>query len=446
MLPWVLNRMSLTRGLVIGGALLLLSGALVLAARWAAERLTEPLADVLLAARRASEGELSLTVPSGPWQETHALAEALNCLTARLNQTIAKLEGRVSERTFELQQRTEYLEAANLVSQVTNTSLEPDKLMQEVADTIQSRFGLYYVGLFLLDETQGRAILQAGTGAAGKAMRQRGHAIEVDKGMIGWSISHNCARVALQAETDQVRLLTPELPETRSEAAIPLRSRGRVIGALSVQSSQPNAFDSSALSILQTMADTVAVAIDNAHLFSENAQTLASLQGAYQELSRTAWNDFLAASPDLAYRCDAQGVARLAFQEHAPVAAEAQAVSLPIQIRGQTLGTLQAAKPDGSPWTEADQEMLTALVGQLSIALDSARLYQETQRRAERERLAGEITAKLRASNDPQEILRTAVAELRQALRVNPAQISIQPIASPTEPTRPAAPRGELTR
>ena len=115
---------------------------------------------------------------------------------------------------------------------------------------IRERFGLYYVGLFELDPGGEWAILRAGTGEAGSAMLARGHRIRVAEGMIGWSVEHGQSRVALAADEDAVRLATAELPETRSEAALPLRSRGRVRGALTVQHRQPGAFDPDTLAVL----------------------------------------------------------------------------------------------------------------------------------------------------------------------------------------------------
>ena len=89
----------------------------------------------------------------------------------------------------------------------------------------------------LVDENREFAVLRAGTGEAGKSMLARQHAIRIGEGMIGWAVANARPRVAQEAGDDAVRLATKELPETRSEAAIPLQARGQVIGAISVQSS-----------------------------------------------------------------------------------------------------------------------------------------------------------------------------------------------------------------
>jgi len=97
---------------------------------------------------------------------------------------------------------------------------------------------------------------------------------------------------------------------------------------------------------------------------------------------------------------------------------------IPIKIREQVAGVLRLRKPQNAPgWSRAEIDLMQSLSDQLSVALESARLYEETRKRAERERLTGEITARVRSSDDPQIILQTAVRELRRALQASRAQV-----------------------
>ena len=223
-------------------------------------------------------------------------------MTVQLRGMIDGLEQNVRDRTADLERRSSYLEASAEVSRAASSILDPQELIGSSVNLIRERFGLYYVGLFLVDMAGEYAVLQAGTGAAGRAMLARNHRILVGTGMIGWSVEHAEARIALQAETDAVRVVNPELPETRSEAALPLRSRGRVLGALSVQSTSPDAFDEDTITVLQTMADQVAVALDNARLFSESEAALDEARRAYGELSTRAWHELGRSRSDLGYR------------------------------------------------------------------------------------------------------------------------------------------------
>jgi GAF domain-containing protein len=318
--------------------------------------------------------------------------------------------------------------------------LEADQLMRQVVDLIRERFGLYYVGLFLVEGEW--AVLRAGTGEAGRIMLARGHRLKVGAGMIGWSIANAQARVALEAGEDAVRRIAAELPETRSEAALPLRSRGRVIGALTVQHVQPGAFDQDTIVVLQTMADQVAVALDNAYLFAEAQAGLEAEHRAYGELSREAWTDLLRARPDLAYRSDEHGITdasdiRRPEMEQAlregrtiqipnPKSQIPNSLAVPIKVRGHVIGVLDTHKPgDAGEWTPAEIALLETLTGRLGEALESARLFQDTQRRAARERLVGEITTRVRASMDTDSIMQTAVRELGAALGTDRAFIRL---------------------
>lgn len=350
------------------------------------------------------------------------------------------LEEQITERTARLHQRSKYLEASIEIGRAASSILDSDELIQHVVDLIQTRFDLYYVGLFLIDPGGEWANLRAGTGEAGKAMRDRGQRIKIGTGIVGWSIANAQPRVSITVQDDSFRLETPELTETRSEAALPLRSRGDVIGALTVQSTRLHTFDDDMVLVLQTMADQVAIAIDNARLFAENQTALESARQAYGEISQRAWNELFRTHSQFGYRYAGKDIypiegewqpemikAAQTGQRLENTEEESSSLAIPIKVRNQVVGALNFRKEgSGKKWTPEETSLLETLTEQLGVAVESARLYEETQRRAERERLAGEISAKLRASNDPRTILQTAVQELRQALQANQAQVLLQ--------------------
>ena len=182
----------------------------------------------------------------------------------------ATLEQRVADRTRELNRRATQLQAAAKVSHAASSVLEPEALIRQAVNVIGDRFDYYYVGLFLLDPSGLWAVLKAGSGQAGREMLAQGHKLEVGgNSMIGWCTAHSQARIALDVGEEAIRFDNPLLPETRSEMALPLISRGRVIGALTVQGVEPQAFSDEDISVLQTMSDQVANAIENARLLQE---------------------------------------------------------------------------------------------------------------------------------------------------------------------------------
>ena len=434
------------------------SAVLLMALSWLAFRQAfRPIEDLTAAVLDITAGRLDREAPVLSEDELGFLADAFNQMTGRLRTLIAGLETEVADRTRDLEKRASYLEAAAAVSQAATSILETEALISQAVNLIRSRFELYYVGLFILDAAGEWAVLRAGTGEAGRVMMERGHRLRIgSRSMISWCIEHAEARIALYAEADGVRQATPELPETRSEAALPLRSRGRVLGALTVQHSRENAFDASAIAVLQTMADQLAVALDNAQLLTTTQEALEATRRAYSETSQSGWQRYLTGR-NTGYR-----YAYLTFSEIAgpwPAAMvkalqEGQSVvhhetssaemarctlAIPLRVRDQIVGVLDFRKSGvEAAWPEDERLLLEAVVAELGQALESARLYQETQSRAAQERLVGQIASQLRQSLDVATVLQTAAAQLGRLPGVAEASVHV------TLPESPAVPSEEV--
>jgi GAF domain-containing protein len=173
----------------------------------------------------------------------------------------------------ETQYRSDRLQIAAEVSRAASSILGMDDLINTSVNLIRDRFEFYYVGLFLLDGAGEWAVLRAGTGKAGHIQLARHHRLKVGgESMIGWSIANRQARIALDVGQDAVHFKNPILPDTHSEMALPLISRDEVIGALTVQSVEREAFSDEDITLLQTMADQLANAITNARLFERVAE------------------------------------------------------------------------------------------------------------------------------------------------------------------------------
>jgi GAF domain-containing protein/HAMP domain-containing protein len=397
-----------------------------------------PVSDLANTASLIANGERNLRAPTDRKDEIGVLANAFNSMTTQLNSLIEGLEQRVADRTRELELRSNLLEASTEIGRVTTSILDPTVLLQQAVELIHDRFDLYYVGLFLVSSDREWAVLQAGSGQAGQAMLARGHRLGIgSSSMIGWCISNAQARIAQVASADEVRVTTPELPETRSEVALPLRSRGQVIGAISIQSDRPNAFDQASLAMLQLMADQLAVAIDNARLFSESQQALEAERRAYTTRTQMDWQSWLKSRRELSFRADKEGITSIerpwnsemknAYLRNQTIH-HGENLAIPIRVRGQVIGVIDTIRPEGNiQWTEDDVTLLEGVADQLGMAIDSARLYAETQQRAERERLVGEITGHIRQSLDVEAVLKTAMDEIYRALNLENLVIQLTP-------------------
>ena len=440
-LPWEEAYQGIIR--VVAVSILITLAMAVLAGMlggYVARRLAVPLVDLTETATRITCGEMELQAAVGGPMEVASLAEAFNSMTTQLRQILGDLEQRVAARTLDLERQSAYLQASAEVGRAATSILEIDRLIGQVVELIRERFSLYYVGLFLVDNAGEWAMLRAGTGEAGRAMLARGHRLKIGGGsMIGWSVANAQARVALEAGEDAMRLATAELPDTRSEAALPLRSRGRVLGAVTVQSSWPGAFDETVIAVLQSMADQVAVALDNARLFAESQSAVETTRRAYGELGRRGWAEVLSTHTNWGYRYTNQSVAPVegdwrpemleAIQagEMLESGTEEPTLAVPLKVRDQVVGALRLSKGvEGGDWTTEEMALLETLTEQLGMALESARLYQDTQRRAARERLVNEITARIRSSMSLEAVLNSAVREISQLVDANYAAIDLE--------------------
>jgi GAF domain-containing protein/HAMP domain-containing protein len=384
-----------------------------------------PIGSLTETATAIAAGDLAIVAPVESEDEIGALARAFNSMTAQLRSLIGTLEQRVAERTHALDRRARYLEASAQVARDATLVLEPQQLLGRVVVLVGEQFGFYHTGIFLLDKRKEWAVLQAASSEGGQRMLARAHRLKVgEEGIVGYVTARGEPRVALDTGDDAVFFDNPDLPATRSEMALPLRARGEIIGALDVQSREPGAFSDEDVAVLQMLADQVAVAISNAQLFQQAQENLERAQQAYGELSREAWARMLRDRPGLGYYCDASGVTSIAEQPDDRSQDGLSELAIPIAVRGQTIGVINAHKPDGrEEWTAEEIALVETLTEQLSVALESARLYQGTQRRATYERLTSEVTARMRETLDMDTVLQTAIREFGKILDIAEVEV-----------------------
>jgi len=407
--------------------------ALVLALVWLTVRQAfQPIGTLTGTATAITAGDLTRVAPVEGEDEIGVLARAFNSMTGQLRGLISGLEQRVAERTAELERRAVQLQAAAEVARVATSVLNLDQLLHQVAILIGERFDLYHVGLFLLDETGLWAEYRAGVGKVGDLLLEQGFRLEVGgHSMVGWCTAHAQPRVALEVSQDAVHFDHPLLPETRSEVALPLMARGRVIGALDVQSVKKNAFSQEDVTVLQTVADQLAVAIDNVRLLAEVQESLAEAQAVHRHYLREAWAGFtVARASTTGYRYAAGDVepdpdawlptmAIAQCQSRVVVTLDddgAATFSLPITLRGETIGVLGFKKDGEGEWTDDDVAVAQAVADQVALSLENVRLFDEAHRRVQHEALVRELGDRMRRTSDIDAILETAVQELGKAL------------------------------
>ncbi|MFP4344146.1 MAG: GAF domain-containing protein [Anaerolineales bacterium] len=194
----------------------------------------------------------------------------------RVRATLQKVSDRYTVR----------MKTASAIGQAASSILDLQALLTTAVDLIREQFEFYYVGIFLVDESGAWAVLRAGTGEAGEQMLAAGHRLQIGgESMVGQSMANREALIASDVGATPVHFDNPLLPETHSEMALPLISRGQVIGAMTIQSEQRSAFAEEDITVLETMADQLANAILNARFFARMSQTLGETSALYEAVS-----------------------------------------------------------------------------------------------------------------------------------------------------------------
>ncbi|MEN8242124.1 MAG: GAF domain-containing protein [Chloroflexota bacterium] len=347
-----------------------------------------------------------------------------------------ELEDRVENRTKSLELRTRYLEAAADVGRAATSIYQLEELLPQVVNFISQRFGFYQVGIFIIDNTGEFAIMQAASSEGGQRMLARNHRLKVgEQGIVGYVSSTGQARIALDVGEDAVHFDNPELPDTRSEMALPLFYGGRLVGALDVQSTEQNAFSEEDISALRVLADQVSMAINNATLFGELQSSLEVERKLFGDISLEAWHEMIRKGSNQGYvfsrgrqqvfpaekswppeMVDAmlKEVTVSAITDRAPV------IAIPIKVSDQVIGVIRLGKNAGDmDWTENEIEFMETITDRFSQALEGARLFQQTQKQAAQEQITSTISSQFRQSLDLDSVLKTAAKELSEAFNAN---------------------------
>ena len=336
-------------------------------------------------------------------------------LSDQLQEDRAKLE----HRTQTLERRMLQLRTASEISGIIVEILDPQELMQRVCDLIRDRFALYYTGIFLLDESQRYAELATGTGEAGRRMVAEGHRLSVGgASMVGWATARREARSSSDIEHESVHFNNPHLPLTRSELALPLMRANEVLGALTIQSVDVDAFDRDDITVLQGIANTLANSMENARLFQQLETSLNEIRNLNRSYLNQAWGDVDSRERDLSYTMESimPGEAK-----------EGTSLDVPLTLRGEQVIGKISLEADKSNWSEEELEFIDAVSSQAALALESARLLEETQRQVDREQTLNQITNRLARTLDFDTLMQNVVRELGQLPNVSEVSIHVAP-------------------
>jgi GAF domain-containing protein len=350
--------------------------------------------------------------------EVYELVRLLRAREADLLLQQQELETRVDERTDRLFKKTEQLRSASYIARQTAEIQDLSAILNNVTNLITDQFGFYHTGIFLINETGDQAILQAASSEGGRQMIENGHSLSIGtQGIVGYVAAHRKSRIALDVGTDAVFFNNPYLPMTRSEAAIPLMIRNKVLGVLDIQSDKPQAFSLEDLDILETLADQVAIAIENARLLDESQATLLQLEALTTVRTREAW------SQKLSGRHRVFTYTPLGLRAEKPSQMTGNSVEVPLTLRGQRIGKISITRRGDESLSKVEEEIISEVASQAGLAIDNIRLLEDATQRAKQEQMVGRLAARFSQSLNIDTLLQTAARELGQLSDV--AEVSV---------------------
>ncbi len=383
----------------------------------------------------------------------------------------------------ESKRRAVQLETAAEIARDISGSLNLDELLIKAVNLIRERFAFYHAAVFLLDLPKEFAVIREATGDAGAQLKRTGHKIGVgSKSIVGYATGRGELLVVNDVVKDVTYYANPVLPDTRAEAAFPLKVGERILGALDVQSTKPYAFTDENMRSLQILADQMAIAVVNTELFAETQEHLSqhrllhhitttvasgttledALESAVSGLQVTLGGDRvtiflmdrekknLEIKASMGYADDiskrsvpvGSGVVGWVAANKKPlrlsdVNEDARYIQLssntrselaiPLIYRNELLGVLNVESEQLSAYADNDEEMLGTLGGSLAAIIANARLLEQIRLQAERERIVNDVTNRIRRSTDIQSILTTTASELTRITGSKQTKIKILP-------------------
>ena len=329
------------------------------------------------------------------------------------------LQEQMESQTTTLQRRVSQLKTAAEITKTISAINDPQALIRQVADSVKEQFNLYYVGVFLVDQMKEFAVLQYGTGEAGRKMMANRHHLAVGGySMIGWTTQTRKARIALDIGAEAVHFDNPLLPETRSELALPIATNANLFGAMTIQSDKSGYFDENDIMVLQSIADNLAIALENNSSFERTQKALDEIRVLNKAFVQQAWGEAVAIHGNLA--------AEYQNPELQKTDADIKKVKVPLYLRDEVIGEIDLELV-GDEIGQEEKEFLQSISDQTSSALENARLIDETQRAASKEQKLNSLSAQFSRALTIEDILKTAVTEFGNLPSVSEASISLLP-------------------
>ncbi len=421
-------------------------------ALWQVDAITRPVSLLAEASEKIAAGNWNVPLPPASEDEIGQLVNSFDRMVNQIQDMFARLDEQGKQRIREL-------EAGAEISRNLTTILDLDELLHHVVASIQNAFGYYHVHIYLVNTYTGELVMREGTGEAGLQLKAQGHKLQPGQGIVGRVAGSREGFFAENVEEVPGFFRNPLLPKTRSELAVPLHKGNAVLGVLDMQSDKIGGFSQTDLTLMQSIADQVAVAVENARLFRDARIAAAEAEELSRRLTHETWHDIGDKVEATGYVFTKSGAApaptewlpamtravqqkRLAYYAGTDNASDSDGrginLAVPLILRGEIIGAIgieragsSAQETNGSGdegragWSADELVTIQSVTEQVALALDAARLARNTERAAWRDRMVSESTAEVWSSAEIEAVMKAAVAQLGDKLRASEVVIRL---------------------
>lgn len=410
------------------------------------QAISAPLLNLLEATQKLTSGDMDASLPILSNDEAGQVARAFNVLVEELKNSRATLQLRAEE----LERRSSELETIAEVARDISIIRDLNTMLNVAASLIRERFGFYHAGIYLMDERGEYVILRAASGPGSQALLEEGYKVRNGSaGVIGNVSQGGQAQIAVYSEHEYSSAKNKKLPATRSEIGFPLRGKSLTIGVLDIQSDNEKAFTKREIQVFQILADQLSAAIDNAQLVQQVEGTINQLNVTNRIQTKRNW-DMTLAQQNLGFEYDGFQIQSVPqnlsselmsqLESGKPVIIDqksagqngsrtaGQTLIVPLLLSGQVIGVIGLERDEtGLGWTNEEILIAEAAANRAAITLENARLLEESQRRALKERSISESTARISTALSVENILSITAEELERVIGDSGVVLQIKP-------------------
>ncbi len=305
-----------------------------------------------------------------------------------LEALVTSLEEQVIDKSRDLDRA---VAVGHSVSQVSDLN----ELLAQAVELIRSSFELYYVQVYLPDSSGRNLLLYAGTGAVGRALISQRQRVPLGLGsVIGAAAVEKQTIIISDTEKSELFQSNPYLPETRSQIAMPLLIGENVIGILDMHADIPGKLSAANLPALEALAGQLAIAVEHTRLIIEATETRSEIELKARRMAMSGWQEFLDAverSEYLGYVYESGAISQL--EEPLPLPADGEALSVPIMVTGEPIGSIQVQWSENQSRSQDTEQLVVAVAEQVARQVESLRLLAAADRyRAEAEEASLRLT------------------------------------------------------